>query len=87
MKLDVPDDYVPLLITALEQYYAYTRAVKRDDSRYQQAADWFRRQQAPVAQKPVQPLQRKPPGPQRKVPPVKPLPTSTSKSRSARLRS
>jgi len=26
MKLDIPDDYVPLLITALEQYYAYTRA-------------------------------------------------------------
>ena len=41
MKLDVPDDYIPLLITALEQYYAYTRAVKREDTRYQQAADWL----------------------------------------------
>ena len=39
MKLDIPDDYVPLLITALEQYYAYTRAVKREDTRYQHAAD------------------------------------------------
>ena len=48
MKLDVPDDYVPLLITALEQYYAYTRAVKREDTRYQQAADWFHRQRAPI---------------------------------------
>jgi hypothetical protein len=38
MKLDIPDDYVPLLITALEQYYAYTRAVQREDTRYQQAA-------------------------------------------------
>src|ERR1700676_1627692 len=36
MKLEIPDDYVPLLITALEQYYAYTRAVKREDTRYQQ---------------------------------------------------
>jgi hypothetical protein len=46
LKLDIPDDYVPLLITALEQYYAYTRAVKREDTRYQQAADWFHRQRA-----------------------------------------
>jgi hypothetical protein len=29
MKLDVPDDYVPLLITALEHHYAYTEAVQR----------------------------------------------------------
>jgi hypothetical protein len=32
LKLDIPDDYVPLLITALEQYYAYTRAVKREET-------------------------------------------------------
>ena len=38
MKLDVPDDCVPLLITALEHHYAYTRAVQREDTRYQQAA-------------------------------------------------
>jgi hypothetical protein len=25
MKLDVPDDYVPLLIIALEHHYAYTK--------------------------------------------------------------
>ena len=30
MKLDVPDDYVPLLITALEHHYAYTRAVAQN---------------------------------------------------------
>jgi hypothetical protein len=59
MKLDVPDDYVPLLITALEQYYAYTRAVQRDDTRYQQAADWFRRQRTPIPEKPVRKVKRK----------------------------
>jgi hypothetical protein len=32
MKLDVPDDYIPLLITALEHQYAYTKAVKREDN-------------------------------------------------------
>ena len=35
MRLDVPDDYVPLLITALEHHYAYTRVVQREDARYQ----------------------------------------------------
>jgi hypothetical protein len=40
MKLDVPDDYVPLLIIALEHHYAYTKAVLREDTRYRQAADW-----------------------------------------------
>jgi hypothetical protein len=30
MRLDVPDDYVPLLITALEHHYAYTRAVQAE---------------------------------------------------------
>jgi len=59
MKLDVPDDYVALLITALEHHYAYTRAVQRDDSRYQQAADWFKRQRTPIPEKPVRTVTRK----------------------------
>jgi hypothetical protein len=59
MKLAIPDDYVPLLITALEQYYAYTRAVQREDTRYQQAADWFHRQRTPIAEKPVRTVKRK----------------------------
>ena len=59
MKLDVPHDYVPLLITALEHHYAYTRAVQRDDTRYQQAADWFKRQRTPVSEKPVRTVLRK----------------------------
>ena len=59
MKLDIPDDYVPLLITALEQYYAYTRAVKREDTRYQQAANWFHRQRTPIAEKTVRTVKRK----------------------------
>jgi hypothetical protein len=29
MKLDVPDDYVVLLITALEHHYVYTKTVCR----------------------------------------------------------
>ena len=33
MRLDVPDDYVPLLITAWEHHYAYTKAVQREDAR------------------------------------------------------
>jgi hypothetical protein len=35
MKMNVPDEYVPLIVKGLEHYYAYTRAVQRDDSRYQ----------------------------------------------------
>jgi len=29
MKLDLPDEYVPLVVTALEHYHAYTRAIQR----------------------------------------------------------
>jgi hypothetical protein len=63
MKLDVPDDYVPLLITALEHHYAYTKAVQREDARYQQAADWFHRQRTPIAEQPVRTVKRKRPAP------------------------
>jgi hypothetical protein len=59
MRLDVPDDYVPLLITALEHHYAYTRAVQREDARYQQAADWFQRPPTRVCEKPVRTVKRK----------------------------
>jgi hypothetical protein len=59
MKLDVPDDYVPLLTTALEHHYAYTRAVKREDPRYLQAADWFHRQRSPIPEKPARTAKRK----------------------------
>ncbi len=34
MNLNIPDEYVPLILKGLEHYYAYTRAVNRDDSRY-----------------------------------------------------
>ena len=43
MKLNIPDEHIPLVIHALEHYYAYTRAVQRDDSRYQRVADLFKR--------------------------------------------
>jgi len=45
VKIDLPDEYVPLVINALEHYYAFTRAKQADDSRYQQAADWFKKKQ------------------------------------------
>jgi len=41
MSLNIPDEYVPLIVNALQHYYAYTRAAQREDSRYQQAAEWF----------------------------------------------
>jgi hypothetical protein len=59
MKLDVPDDYVPLLIKALEHHYAFTRAVLREDARFQQVADWFKRQPIPSPEKPVRTGKRK----------------------------
>ena len=39
--MNIPDEYVPLIVKGLEHYYAYTRAVQRDDARYQKAAAWF----------------------------------------------
>jgi hypothetical protein len=43
MKLDFPDDYVPLLIRALEHYSAYLQATQRHDSRYQEMAELLKR--------------------------------------------
>ena len=31
MKLDIPDEYLPLIVTALEHYNAHTRAVQGED--------------------------------------------------------
>jgi hypothetical protein len=59
MKLDVPDDYVSLLITVLEQHYAYTKAVKREDTLYRQAADWFHREPTSIAEKLIRKVKRK----------------------------
>ena len=59
MKFDVPNDYLPLIITALEHHYAYTRAVQREDVRYQQAADWFQRKPTPLSEEPVRTVKRK----------------------------
>jgi hypothetical protein len=50
MKLDLPDEYVPLIVTALEQYHAYTRAIQREDARYQEAADWFKRRRSATSE-------------------------------------
>jgi hypothetical protein len=50
MKLDIPDEYVPLVVTALEHYHAYNRAIQREDTRYQEAADWFKRRHSPASE-------------------------------------
>jgi len=50
MKLDIPDEYVPLVVTALEHYQAYTRAIQREDARYLEAADLFKRRRSPASE-------------------------------------
>jgi hypothetical protein len=52
MKLDVPDDYLPLIVTALEHYSAYARAAQRDDSRYQEVADLFKPKPSATSKEP-----------------------------------
>jgi hypothetical protein len=42
MKIDIPDEFAPMIVTALDHYYAFTRATQRDDSRYKEAAEFFR---------------------------------------------
>ena len=49
MKLDIPDEYLPVIVMALEHYAAYTRAAQREDPRYQEAADWFKRRRSPAS--------------------------------------
>lgn len=44
--MNIPSDYVPLIVKGLEHYYAYTPAVQRDDSRFQKAAEWFQNELA-----------------------------------------
>jgi hypothetical protein len=43
MKLDLPDDYVPLLIRALVHYSAYLQATQRHDSRLQDMTEMLKR--------------------------------------------
>jgi hypothetical protein len=52
VKIDLPDEYLPPVITALENQYAYTRAKQADDTRYQEAADWFKRKR-PAEEEPA----------------------------------
>jgi hypothetical protein len=42
VKLDLPDEYVPVTIRALENYAAYLRATNRDDRISVQAAEHLR---------------------------------------------
>ncbi len=57
VKIDLPEEYVPLVIEALEHYYALTRAKQHEDVRYQQAADWFKRKR-PATEEAVPPAKR-----------------------------
>ena len=51
MTLDVPDEYLPLLIRALEQYHAYTIATQREDRRYLQVAEMIKAAERKPAQR------------------------------------
>jgi hypothetical protein len=42
VKLDLPDEYVPVTIRALEHYGAYLKATNRDDRLATGAAEAFR---------------------------------------------
>lgn len=46
MKIDVNDEDLKLIVEALEHFYAYTRAAKRDDARYQELANRLKGQGA-----------------------------------------
>jgi hypothetical protein len=59
MKLDIPDEYLPLIINALEHYHAYTRAAQREDTRYQQATDWFKRKHTAASEEPERTTSRR----------------------------
>jgi len=39
MKTDLSDEELKLIVEALEHSYAYTRATRREDSRYQELAN------------------------------------------------
>ena len=39
MEIEVTDDELALIVESLEHRYAYSRAAKRDDARFQEMAD------------------------------------------------
>jgi hypothetical protein len=43
MKIDLDADDVRRIVEALEHYYAYTRAIQREDSGYKDLADKLKR--------------------------------------------
>ena len=45
MKIDIPEDDIPLLVRALEHYAAYLEATKRPDDRYLALAEELKRKQ------------------------------------------
>ena len=45
--------------SVLTTYHAYTRAIQREDARFQEAADWFKRKRSPPAEEPERTAKRK----------------------------
>ncbi len=43
MKLEIPDEDIDLIVSALEHYHAYTVAKNAEDSRYRDLADRLKR--------------------------------------------
>jgi hypothetical protein len=60
VKLDIPEDDIPLLVRALEHYAAYLEATKRPDERYLALAEELKRKK-PAAEvaKPEKPAKRR----------------------------
>lgn len=52
MKLDIPDEDLPLFIRALEHYSAYLTATDRSDSRYTEWSERLKRKE-PESEKAV----------------------------------
>jgi hypothetical protein len=57
VKLDIPDDYIPLILGALETQDAYTKTINRDDLRYLEAADFFKKKS--VSSESAEPVKKK----------------------------
>jgi hypothetical protein len=47
VKIDLPDEYVPVTIRALENYAAYLKATNRDDRLSLEAVECFRERKGP----------------------------------------
>jgi hypothetical protein len=56
MKLDFPEEHIPLLIRALEHYDAYLKATSRHDQRLLEMAEMLKRQGPGTETREAEPL-------------------------------